>query len=246
MSGEALDACRELAAYLTGTEAKELADRLADGDTLTRALGVIASARRVAVRELMVRAGVGVPSGSNLGVLRAIEGAHAHVTSVTPVWTAPANLAQYGHLTTAIEKYVTGARSSVVCATYNFQRSSALWTALAAVARRPEVRLRVYLDTRAADAKPAEWKPTTSQVADALAGATVLRTRALGGQPVRTHAKFVAIDQQYLIVTSANFSKSAEQDNVELGLLIENPLLTRQVEQQMRQLEDVLYEVVEA
>lgn len=244
MTGDVAGACRELAAYLTGTEAKELADRLADGETLARALDVVAHPRRPTARRLLDEARFGAGDPVAVAVLRAVEGAHAHATSITPVWTAPANLVQRGHLTTAIERYVTGARSSVVCATFNFQRSSALWEALVSVARRPEVSVRVYVDTEAADAHPRAWSPTTGQVAQALAGATVLRTREYCGRPVRTHAKFVAVDSHYLIVTSANFSKSAEQHNVELGLLIDNGLLTQQVERQMRDLEPVLYEVV--
>ncbi|MGV1007209.1 MAG: DISARM system phospholipase D-like protein DrmC [Dermatophilaceae bacterium] len=237
-------ACRELAAYLTGSEAKDLADRLADGETLARALDAIAHPRRATVRGLLEQAGVCAGDALGVAVLRAVEGAHSHATSITPVWTAPGNLAQRGHLTSAIERYVTGARASVVCATYNFQRSSALWDALVSAAGRPEVEVRVYVDARAADAHPRAWSPTTAQVAEALAGATVLRTRDSCGAPVRTHAKFVAVDSQYLLVTSANFSKSAEQHNVELGLLIENRLLTEAVQRQMRQLEAELYEVV--
>ena len=224
MSGDRADACRELAVYLTGTEAKEIADRLADGETLARALDVVAHPRRPTVRRLLDEARIGPGDATGVAVLRAVEGALAHATSITPVWTAPGNLIQRGHLTTAIERYVTGARSSVVCATYNFQRSSALWDALTRVAGRAEVDVRVYVDTEAADARPRGWSPTTAQVAQALAGATVLRTREYYGEPVRSHAKFVAVDSQYLLVTSANFSKRAERHNVELVSCADNSL----------------------
>ena len=46
-------------------------------------------------------------------------------------------------------------------------------------------------------------------------------------------------------MTSANLSLSAEERNVELGLRIDDPLLARAVEDQMRALEDVgIYERV--
>ena len=143
MGGEP-GASGKLAAYLTGLEAKEIADRLEDDATLTGALQAVAVARRVAVRELLGRAGLGVACREvTVAVLRAVEGAHEHQTRITPVWTTPGDLAQYGHLTTSVRHYVDGARESVVCATFNFQRSSALWQALARAAARPEVAVRI-------------------------------------------------------------------------------------------------------
>ncbi|WP_051987830.1 phospholipase D-like domain-containing protein [Janibacter hoylei] len=75
-------------------------------------------------------------------------------------------------------------------------------------------------------------------------GATVLRSRPLKGKQVRTHAKFFAIDHRTLVITSANFSKSAEFHNVELGLRIDDPALTASIESQMQNLEQYIYEVV--
>lgn len=77
-----------------------------------------------------------------------------------------------------------------------------------------------------------------------LRGSTILRTVALDGRPVRNHAKFVAIDHRYLIVTSANSSRRAEEYNIDLGLVLDNPLLTGAIERQTAELERYLYEVV--
>jgi hypothetical protein len=239
------DACRDLAAYLTGTEAKQLADRLAAGQPLAMATRVVAQTRRNAVRGLLDSAGLADgPVGLTVSVLRAVEGAHSHVRSLSPVWTAPGNLAQHGKLTASLHHYVDRARESVICSTFNFQRSSALWAALSAAAARPEVNVRLYLDTAAADHQPAAWKPTTAEVAQTMRGATVLRTAEHAGQLARNHAKFVAVDHQYLIVTSANFSRSAERLNVELGLVIHDAIVTQAVERQMAAFEPHLYEIV--
>lgn len=244
MTGEA-DACRELASYLTGTEAKEIADRLAAGQPLIMATKVVAQARRTTARALLGTAGLGYgPVAVTVSVLRAIEGAHSHVTSIGTVWTAPGNLAQHGQLTASIHHFVDRARESVVCSTFNFQRSSALWAALTAASSRAEVAVRIYMDTAAADEKPASWKPSTTEVAQTMRGATVLRTRKRSGQLVRNHTKFVAVDHQYLIVTSANFSRAAENLNVELGLVIEDSIVTQAVERQMAAFEPYVYEVV--
>lgn len=240
------DAVRELAAFLTGSEARQLADRLEAGETLTRSLVVVGSGRRMQVRQLMTPL---LPAGAapslTVAVLRAVEGAHEHRTAVDPVWTAPKNLAGAGQLTSSIRHFVIQARESVMCSTFNFQRSSALWAALRDVSRRPELDVRIYVDTTAADHRPTQWSPTTDAMATELAGATILRTAPLDGRPVRNHAKFIAIDHQYLVVTSANFSRSAEEFNVELGLVLTDPLVTRAVERQMEELGSHIYEVVQ-
>ena len=239
------DACRALAAYLTAAEAHEIADRLVGGQPLSMALSGLSAARRAHVRGLLATAGLGAATvGPMIAVLRAIEGALDTSAGIGTVWTAPGNLVQSGQLTSSIHHFVDAARESVICSTFNFQRSSALWTALKGAAARPEIGVRVYMDTEAADKNPARWRPTTTQVADALAGATVLRTRRRGTNMVRNHAKFVSVDHQFLIVTSANFSKSAEQDNIELGLVIKDRLMAQAVEQQMTRFEPHTYEVV--
>lgn len=241
--GEA-DACRELAAYVTAAEATQVADRLLAGQPMSMALKVVAASRLGRVKALLVTGGLVSDTARLLGVLRAIEGAHSGTTSITPVWTTPGHLAGSGQLTSSIHHYVTAARESVVCSTFNFQRSSALWTALAAAAARPEVAVRIYMDRSAADENPAGWKPTTSQVAEAMKSAAVFRTTTWSSQPVTNHAKFIAIDHQFLVVMSANFSKSAEHRNVELGLVIKDPLVTQAVERQMSELESSVYERV--
>jgi hypothetical protein len=234
------DAHAALGAILTGTEAKQLAERLAAGDTVTRALTVIGAGRRTIVSALLAEIGTvaglsAVARWTTVAVLRGIAGAHSHPSRISAVWTAPDNLAQHGRLTATMEHFVRAARESVVCSTFNFQRTSALWVLLREVAARPHVTVRVYLDGAAASSGGAT--PTTADVAAELVGATVLASRNLA----RNHAKFIAVDHQYLLVTSANFSYSAELGNVELGLLVENPLLTQAVERQMLELEPRLY-----
>lgn len=243
--GSSADGCRELAAYLTGTEARELATRLAAGQTLSTALGVVGPARRPRVRSLLVAAGMGQDQRDlTVSVLRAVEGAHGQRTSISTVWTTPGGLAQASQLTGMLHRYVDAARESVICSTYNFQRSSALWRTLQEVSSRTEVAVRIYVDTAAADHNPAPWKPTTSEVAATMAGARVFRTQPYAGGLVTNHAKFIAIDHQVLIVTSANFSQSAEQKNVELGLVLVDPILTQQVERVVTSLDDIVYERV--
>lgn len=235
----------QLGALLTAAEAAKLANRFADGDTLTSAMQGISASRRNEVRAALEASEV-VPSNLAvaLPVLRSIEGAATRITDVSPVWTLPGHLADYGNLTTSIKDLVLAARYSVVCSTFNFQKSSALWDALREVAARGTVDVRVYLDTEAATSQKWSSAPSLADMASQLAGAHVYRTRELDGKSIRNHAKFIAVDHQFLIVTSANFSISAEQFNVELGLRVDDAPLTQRVEQQLIDLEKVLYEPV--
>jgi PLD-like domain len=237
-------AARQLGLFLTGTEAREIASHMADGDTLTAALRVVSPGRRAEVRTLLEAVGAGSDRGVVAAVLRAIEGARSAPTTVDPLWTMPGHLAQHGRLTHSVTYLVDSARHSVVCSTFNFQRSSGLWKALRQAAQGPEITMRIYLDTSAADKKQRPWSPTTGEVAAHLYPATVLRTRQFDGRPTRNHSKFICVDHRFLFVTSANFSWSAENGNLELGVLIDNANLAEAVEHEMRQVEDFVFEHV--
>jgi phosphatidylserine/phosphatidylglycerophosphate/cardiolipin synthase-like enzyme len=156
----------------------------------------------------------------------------------------PGHLAQHGRLTHSVTYLVDSARHSVVCSTFNFQRSSGLWKALREAAQRPEITMRIYLDTNAADKEQRSWSPTTAEAAAHLRPATVLRTKQFDGRPTRNHSKFISIDHRFLLVTSANFSWSAENGNLELGVLIDNANLAEAVEHEMRQVEGLVFERV--
>lgn len=235
----------QLGRLLTGSEAATLAARLADGDTLTQALQGVPGARRAEVRTALEDADI-TPAHRDLAVavLRALQGAGSRITHISPVWTLPGHLADYGALTGSIKDLVLAARHTVTCSTFNFQKSSSLWEALREVAARGTLDVRVYLDTEAADGHPWPGSPTSQEVAEQLAGAHVFKTRERDGKPVRNHAKFVAVDHQFLIVTSANFSVSAEQRNVELGIRVDSRALTETVERQLQNVEGALYELV--
>lgn len=84
--------------------------------------------------------------------------------------------------------------------------------------------------------------PSTEEIAEWLRPAAVFRTIEFDGHLVRNHAKFMVIDHRFLLVTSANFSHSAEFHNVEFGIKIDNPSLAESVEREMRRAEDDLYE----
>ncbi|MHA6622489.1 DISARM system phospholipase D-like protein DrmC [Pseudonocardia sp. DLS-67] len=235
------EAARELGRLLTGTEAKEIADRLADGDTVTAALRAVGAGRRPPLRVLLAPDPVAFVRDQAVAVLRGIEGARSTTTAIDPLWTMPGHLARSGPLTSSVARLVDSARQSVTCSTFNFQRSSALWTALRTAALRPEIAVRVYVDRKAAGHASA---PSTGEVAAHLRPGVVMHTKEFDGGYVRNHAKFLAVDHRFLLVTSANFSWSAEHGNVELGVLADNTNLAQAVESEMRRAEDAIYERV--
>lgn len=249
MSSAADEALLMLGAFLTGTEAEGIAARLAAGATLSQALVVVPAERRIRARELFEAAGLGPQVWQrSVAVLTAIAGAASRTRVAEPVWTTPVGLLGAGALTGDVFRMVKGARTSVVCATYNLQPTSALWTALTALVReRPGVAVRLYVDAQAVDGRFARtdgrstWRHraqaglgggtggaqglSTHEMARRLRGAVVLRTRSPGdGEwPVTSHAKFLSVDHRFLLVGSANFSYAAEERNVELGLRLDDP-----------------------
>ena len=264
VSVESLESFRALGAFLTGSEAGGMAARLAAGATLSQALVVVPAPRRRRVRELMNTGGLGPQARDHsVAVLSAVAGAASKLRDVTPVWTAPAGTVGGGPLTGDVFALVGGANSSVVCATFNLQPTSALWSALLSLRREnPGVAVRLYLDAQAADGpfdadvgrgrnrgKSRSGRDRgldTGEVARQLGGAVVLRTRAPedGKRAVTSHAKFLSIDHRFLLIGSANFSYSAEERNVELGLRLDDAALAGGVEKQMHDLEGSVYEQV--
>lgn len=239
-SASTVDPYTALGAYLTGFEAERIAAVLAAGDTTSQALKEVNPARRAESKRLLAAAGFGHHQvQTSVVALRAIAGARSIRATLTPVWTMPGSEATTGRLTGQMRRLIDDARMSVVCSSYNFTPYSQMWTALRHAARHPEVSVTLYLD---AD------KGTPRQVAAAMPGATVYRTATPAGttKPLVSHAKFIIIDRALVLLTSANFSHSAEHTNIELGLLVHDTALASSIESTMRSKHGTLYERIEA
>ena len=103
-------------------------------------------------------------------------------------------------------------RISVTCATYNFSQNSNMWDALKDASEQPGVTVCVYVDADKGD---------PAGVTARLPRTTVYPSAQLpDGRPIVSHTKFIVVDHQLLLLTSANFSYSAENRNIEFGLLI--------------------------
>ncbi|MGI8751544.1 MAG: DISARM system phospholipase D-like protein DrmC [Acidimicrobiales bacterium] len=226
-----------LGEFLMAKEAIGLAVLLGTGQHISVALREINAVRREQVKGFLAAAGLDhTDLDRSVAVLHAIAGAKALRRDLSPVWTMPGNEATIGHLTSEFHRLVQAARQSVTCATYNFEPTSQMWIVLREAAEQPGVVVTVYVDGEKADAV---------KVKAQLQRATVYRSAVLpNGKQVVSHAKFVILDHAMLLLTSANFSFSAENRNVEFGLRVEDPALAELVETMMTSKHGSLYELV--
>ena len=110
-----------------------------------------------------------------------------------------------------------------------------MWSVLKEASEQPGVVVTVYVDGDKADA---------SKVKAQLPRATIYRSAELpSGKRVVSHAKFIIIDHVVVLLTSANFSFSAEKRNVEFGLLVRDAALAESVESTMTSKHGTLYEL---
>ena len=233
----ASDPLADLGSFLTATEAERLALQFETGTPVSVAVREITISRREQAKELLAASGFG--SGDRertTSVLRAIAGAKTVLRELTPVWTMPGNEANTGHLTSEFHRIVGAARQSVTAATYNFQDTSQMWTALKAASEQPGVVVTVYVDAGVADAV---------NVKAQLPRTTVYRSALLSnGKPVISHAKFIVVDHELVLITSANFSYSAENRNIEFGALVRDSAFAESIEASMRSKQGSLYELM--
>lgn len=231
------DPFAELGSFLTATEAERLVSRFENGAPLTVAVLEIAMSRREQVKSLLSAAELGpARPDCTISVLRAIVGAKTVLRELTPVWTMPGNEASTGHLTGEFHRIVGAARQSVTAATYNFQDTSQMWSALKLASEQPGVVVTVYVDSGVA---------VSATIKAQVPRATVYRSAILpNGKPVVSHAKFIVVDHELLLITSANFSYSAENKNIEFGILVRDAALAASVEATMTTKHGTLYELV--
>ena len=163
-----------------------------------------------------------------------------------PLWTMPGHLAQHGRLTHSVTYLVDNAQ--VLGGLLDVQLPAVIGAVEgAATSGAAAGDLDEGLHGHATRPTPAArraWSPTTDEVAAHLRPALVLRTKAFDGRQVRNHSKFLSIDHRFLLVTSANFSWSAENANLEFGVLIDNSNLAESVERELRDAEDLVFERV--
>jgi phosphatidylserine/phosphatidylglycerophosphate/cardiolipin synthase-like enzyme len=234
---------REFGALLTASDARQILNGITDGEPFSDPVSALDPSKRARVLELAAELGLRSDAVTLFAVLSAIEGAREGMKLAAPIWTMPGHVAKGGELTASLVKLVNGARQSVICSTFNFQTTSGMWQALHDAALRPEMDVRVYID---AEANDSGIGPSGLETAKWLSPAKVFVSRELDGKPLRNHAKYLVVDHRFVVVTSANFSWSAEQKNIELGLRVDDPNLADRIESEIRSVEPDLYTEVKS
>jgi phosphatidylserine/phosphatidylglycerophosphate/cardiolipin synthase-like enzyme len=225
-----------LGEYLTAGEAEGIAVLLGVGEHRSQAVQAVSASRRQRAIELLTAAGLGhADREKSVSVLHAIAGAKSVHRQLIPVWTMPGNEAKIGHLTGEFHRLVEGARVSVTCASYNFTNASNMWAVLKDASERSGVTVCVYVDAE-------KGEPTAIKAQ--LPQATVYRSARLSdGKQIVSHTKFIVIDHEIVLLTSANFSWSAENRNIEFGLLVQDGALAASIESTMASKHGTLYEL---
>lgn len=141
-----------------------------------------------------------------------------------------------------VQSLLVAAQSDITIAGYAFYDGRAMFESLAArMSSNPELRVRLLIDVRRKQNDTSlpeqviernlrefwrrQWPWTTRP-------SLYFDPRALEEEAARRaamHAKFVLVDGTTALITSANFTPAAHARNVEVGVLIDNPLVVKRL-----------------
>lgn len=158
------------------------------------------------------------------------------------VWTGPDSLGAENRDTAPVmEAMFAGATKSVLLAGYNFQPGAHFDALRAALAAHPTLRVEVFAHV---------FRKPGHTEAESIAAHRKMLHKAFGDevmprldvwQPAHAlaskasfslHAKVVVVDRRQVLVTSANFSFSAQETNIELGLQLDDHALANRIHAQ--------------
>jgi len=148
------------------------------------------------------------------------------------VWSCPSVPGIDGRTTLAVAEIINEAKRSVYAATFSVNSWSPYVKTLKLALDRG-VAVTLVLDSKL-------QAEATDHLAPHVPGArlwTYAKTDA-SQWPPRQHAKFVVIDDDAALVTSANFSDAAARKNLECGLLTRDPEVARGLRQQIDRLRE--------
>jgi phosphatidylserine/phosphatidylglycerophosphate/cardiolipin synthase-like enzyme len=164
--------------------------------------------------------------------------ATARAPRVELVWTGPERIGSSSRDTKiVVSELFARARRSVLVASYSLGSGATLFAPLAArMTEIPALRVRMFFDiTVGYDAYNA---PRTRSEYEARFVQTFLRRhwpgsrtpevfhdpRTIDNERICFHAKCVVVDDEVALVTSANTSVAAQEENIEAGVLVEDRL----------------------
>jgi phosphatidylserine/phosphatidylglycerophosphate/cardiolipin synthase-like enzyme len=135
------------------------------------------------------------------------------------------------------------ARRQVILAGYDFRKGSSLLKPLWIAMRDRGVDARFFVHIAQPDESPADPRAYANQAVQAIMGAAwtfgdprprvYYDARAVAPLPkFNMHAKCVVVDGECALVTSANFTRNAYEQNTECGVLLESPAFAHHLARQ--------------
>jgi phosphatidylserine/phosphatidylglycerophosphate/cardiolipin synthase-like enzyme len=124
----------------------------------------------------------------------------------------------------------------VTCATYNFETTSKMWTVLSRLAKNT--------GTSSSPSTSTATRRMPRSRGNCRVPPSTVRVTCRWQAHVVSHAKFIVVDHTVLLLTSANFSFSAENRTSSSACWIHDPALAASVEETMETKQHTLYELV--
>lgn len=223
-----MTAAAKLGAFLRPAEAKRLADAWKQTPGLFHVVvKAVDMPRRDEASALLLALCDEVQQDSAvvLAVLQAVA-AVEQTASPQLVWTSPSLPGIEGHTTLAIANLINEAQDVVYAATYSATLGSAYVTALSRALARG-VKVTLILDQ-------AQQAKTAQALASSLVGARLWTLAPpKGGEYAVQHAKLVMVDRSAALVTSANFSEAAAENNLECGVLLRDRRMAESIKEHL-------------
>lgn len=226
-------------------------ERLAMGYRRALAIGRLSTGLSEVPAALRPVVAASLPSDDPKAALLVVEAVlaerrHRREADVDLVWTGPHVAASEARDTAVVVRELFAcAEESVLVAGFSFDHGADIFRPLHVAMRDRKVDTSIFLDVRRAPAG----------TSDLVAHARRELARFIGnnwpfGLPeprifhdprtlppdslASLHAKCIVIDERKTFITSANFTNRGHQRNVEVGVVIDNPRLARQLVHQWR------------
>jgi phosphatidylserine/phosphatidylglycerophosphate/cardiolipin synthase-like enzyme len=160
------------------------------------------------------------------------------------VWTGPERANATARDTAVVLRALfERAQEQVILAGYDFTKGSSLLEPLSVAMRNRDVDVRFFVHIPQPDAAPPDSAAYGHQMVRALMGQVwsfsdprprvYYDARAVVPYPrFNMHAKCVVVDGKVALVTSANFTRRAQEQNIECGVLLEEPTFAHHLARQ--------------
>jgi phosphatidylserine/phosphatidylglycerophosphate/cardiolipin synthase-like enzyme len=221
-----------------------------------RIIEIVSTKESISVLETLRRLGDSGMRAREVGaMLRALAGERSDAQAISDrfelVWSGEEEAAETRSTPVVVQHLFASARRSLLVASYALERGPGAAELFGALARRmdaePALSVRFFLniERRHGDDRPEEellrefrhaFRERTWPGVRAPEIFYDPRALVLGPQRSCLHAKCIVADDEVAFVTSANFTEAAQERNLEAGVLLRDPRLSRALVKQFESL----------